>query len=74
MNELETLVNGPLQEMAEKQQTVKTKQREVQAKIESVRVSIQLLLPYLQAPYKDSMEGCIDVLKEIIDVLDGDAY
>jgi hypothetical protein len=51
-----------------------TKQREVQEKIESVRLSIKLLLPYLQTPYKDSMTGCIAVLKEIIDVLDGDAY
>jgi len=40
------------------------------SRIESVRVSIQLLLPYLQAPYKDSMEGCIDVLKELNDVLE----
>ena len=70
MNELETLVNGPLQEMAEKQQTVKMTRPGVISRIESVYTSITILTAYLDDPWKGKMQACAKTLKELNDVLE----
>jgi|24BtaG_2_1085350.scaffolds.fasta_scaffold48390_2 hypothetical protein len=69
MNALETLVNGPLQEMAKKQQTVKMTRSEVISQIESVYTSITILTAYLGDPWKGKMQACAASLKELTDVL-----